>query len=128
MNKQVNFMEVSPQDCQYGIRLRRKAAFAIHHAPFGDEALSLGKVIDSPIGKLAVVFSHKHPIGRVLKSPYLSSAQKTLHHSTLVKLSTHYVGNLFVDDHISMIGLGSYLLLSLNPNYPLDGDSTRNDE
>lgn len=120
--------ELVAGDCAYGVNFRPKAVFAIHHAPFGVGGLSLGKLIDSPVGKLAVVFSHRHPIGRMLKSPYLVSKRRSLHHSALIRLSTSFVGNLFVDEHISMIGLGSELLVSLNPTYPLDGDVTRAEE
>lgn len=111
-----------------GIHVTDNTVTAIYQEPFGETGITCGKVIQSPLGKISVLFSHKNPIGRVLETPYLISEQRRLHHSAILKLSTYYEGTLFTDGEVCMLGLGTHLMVSLNPSYALDGDQARFDE
>jgi hypothetical protein len=111
-----------------GIHVTVKFITVIYRAPFGQGTIERGKMIHCPLGKISVLFSHKNPIGRLLESPYILDERTRLHHASIVRMSTSYEGNLFVDDKVCMMGLGSFLMVGLTPTYALDGDIARYEE
>jgi hypothetical protein len=115
-------------DFSPGINVTDRHIIAIHHEPYGEKGITFGKTIMSPLGNISVIFSHKHPIGKVLECPYIVGEWRRLHHASVVKLSTSHEGNVFVDDAVCMLGLGVYLMVGLTPTYALDGDAERFNE